>query len=159
LLYRYLAIAIGGALGAMARFWLGTFIGERFPSRFPYGTLVINVTGSFIIGFFLTLVSERVNIHPNWRFAFAVGFVGAYTTFSTFEYETFKLVEDGEILSSLMNVFISLVVGFIAVWGGIVLARKVTLPMLHSARMATVKANNRQQSDSVEVKKVTDDNR
>ena len=121
---RYLAVAIGGALGAMARYWLALIIGERFPSRFPYGTVVINITGSFIIGFFLTLVYERITIHPNWRLAFAVGFVGAYTTFSTFEYETFKLIEGGHILPGLANVVISLVLGFFAVWGGIVLAAK-----------------------------------
>src|SRR5437660_5743255 len=93
ILDKYLVVALGGALGAVARFWLGELIGAKFPTRFPFGTLVINVSGSFIIGFFLTLVTDRLNIHPNWRLGVAVGFVGAYTTFSTFEYETFRLLE------------------------------------------------------------------
>lgn len=120
---KYLAVALGGALGAMARFWLGGLISERFPSRFPLGTLIINVTGSFIVGFFLTLVTERINLHPHWRLAVAVGFVGAYTTFSTFEYENFKLLEIGNRLGSLLYVIFSLVLGFVAVWAGILLAR------------------------------------
>jgi fluoride exporter len=127
---KYLAVAIGGALGAIARFWLAGVVSERFPTRFPLGTLVINVTGSFIIGFFLTLVTERVNIHPHWRLAVAVGFVGAYTTFSTFEYETFKLLETGGRLSGLMNVIVSLILGFVAVWAGIALAREISAPAI-----------------------------
>lgn len=122
---KYLVVAVGGALGAMARYWLGSVIGQALPSRFPYGTVVINITGCFIIGFFLTLASEKINISPNWRLAVAVGFVGAYTTFSTFEYETFKLVETGSGLSALMNVIVSLVLGFAAVWGGVAMARRV----------------------------------
>jgi CrcB protein len=134
---RYLAVALGGALGAMARYWIGTIVGERFPTRFPLGTLIINVTGSFIIGFFLTLVSERINIHPNWRLAVAVGFVGAYTTFSTFEYETFKLLETGSGISGFMNVIISLMFGFLGVWGGIALAREVHAPDIARRTMSS----------------------
>ncbi|HXG91696.1 MAG TPA: fluoride efflux transporter CrcB [Blastocatellia bacterium] len=125
---KYIAVALGGALGAMARFWIGTLVSERFPTRFPLGTLIINVTGSFIIGFFLTLVTERLNIHPNWRLAVAVGFVGAYTTFSTFEYETFRLLETGSGISGFTNVIVSLMLGFLAVWGGVVLAREISAP-------------------------------
>jgi CrcB protein len=112
----------------MSRYWIATVVGERFPTRFPLGTLIINVTGSFIIGFFLTLVSERINIHPNWRLAISVGFVGAYTTFSTFEYETFKLLETGSGISGFMNVIMSLMLGFLAVWGGIAMARQIHAP-------------------------------
>ncbi|HVG21642.1 MAG TPA: fluoride efflux transporter CrcB [Blastocatellia bacterium] len=120
---RYIAVALGGALGAMARYWVSIVVEERFATRFPLATLIINVTGSFILGFFLTLVTERASIHPNWRLAVAVGFVGAYTTFSTFEYETFKLLETGSGVGGLMNVIVSLALGFLAVWGGIVAAR------------------------------------
>ncbi|HZS44569.1 MAG TPA: fluoride efflux transporter CrcB [Blastocatellia bacterium] len=126
----YLAVALGGALGAMSRHWINTFVGTRYPTRFPYSTLIINVTGSFIIGLFLTLVNEKISIHPNWRLGFAVGFVGAYTTFSTFEYETFNLIEKGASFSALANVVISLTLGFVAVWGGIVLARKAGPPLI-----------------------------
>ena len=120
---RYLAVAIGGALGAMARYWIGNLVAERFPTRFPLGTLIINVSGSFIVGFFLAIVSERVNLHPNWKLAVAVGFVGAYTTFSTFEYETFRLLENGIVTGGMLNVIASLILGFLAVWGGIVAGR------------------------------------
>ena len=137
---RYLAVAIGGALGAMARYWIGSLVGERFPTRFPLGTFLINVSGSFIIGLFLTLVSDRMSIHPNWRLAIAVGFVGAYTTFSTFEYETFKLLESGNSTSAFMNVIVSLTLGFLAVWGGIEIGRAIgSSPVArHAARPAAL---------------------
>ena len=122
---RYFAVAIGGALGAMARYWIGNLVAERFPTRFPLGTLTINVSGSFIVGFFLAIVSERANIHPNWKLAVAVGFVGAYTTFSTFEYETFRLLENGIVTGGMLNVLASLILGFLAVWGGIVAGREL----------------------------------
>jgi CrcB protein len=127
-LSKYLIVGLGGAIGAIARFWLSALIGERLPARFPLGTLAINVSGSFIVGFFMTLVTERVNIHPNWRLGVAVGFVGAYTTFSTFEYETFRLLETGSGLGALANVLVSLILGFLAVWGGIALARELGTP-------------------------------
>jgi CrcB protein len=129
-LTRYLVVALGGALGAIARYWFSALIGERVPTRFPLGTLIINVSGSFIIGFFLTLVTERINIHPSWRLGVAVGFVGAYTTFSTFEYETFRLLETGSGISGFMNVIVSLMLGFLAVWGGIALAREINAPAI-----------------------------
>ena len=140
---KYLAVAIGGAFGAVARYWLSVLITERFPSRFPYGTVVINITGSFIIGLLMVLVADRVNIHANWRLAFAVGFVGAYTTFSTFEYETFKLIEGGQMFVGLMNVFVSLILGFLAVWGVIVLAKKVIAPALNLNEPAIMSVHNR----------------
>jgi CrcB protein len=124
-LTKYLAVAAGGALGAMLRYYLGGTVLARAGSPFPTATFVINVTGSFIVGFFLTLATERLNISPYWRLAVAVGFVGAYTTFSTFEYETARLVEDGYFLRALLNIILSVVLGFAAVWAGIVTARKV----------------------------------
>jgi len=137
---RYLAIALGGAFGAMARYGLAVFILERFPSRFPYGTMVINVSGSFIIGFFMTFLSQRIHIHPNWTLAIVVGFVGAYTTFSTFEYEIFKLVDDGKLSIGFGYLLLSLVLGFVAVWGGIKLARQFGPPA--DTRMAPTAAGS-----------------
>lgn len=123
-LTKYLAVAAGGALGAMLRYFLGsTMLGRAF-APFPTATFVINVTGSFIIGLFLTLATERVHLSPHLRLAVAVGFVGAYTTFSTFEYETAKLIEDGDVTRALLNVLLSFVVGLLAVWLGIFAARK-----------------------------------
>ena len=121
----YLAVAAGGALGACLRYFIGGTVFARVRTPFPLATFVINITGSFIIGFFLTLATERMSMSPHLRLAIAVGFVGAYTTFSTFEYETMRLIEEGHLMHALLNVVLSVAVGFVSVWGGIALARKV----------------------------------
>jgi len=123
---RYLAVAFGGALGACLRYFIGTTFLARTGLPFPTSTFVINVTGSFIIGFFLTVATERLQVDPFLRLVVAVGFVGAYTTFSTFEFETAGLIENREILYAFLYVALSLLVGFVAVWGGIVAARALT---------------------------------
>jgi CrcB protein len=127
-LSKLIVVALGGAIGAVARYRLGGLINSRLPMQFPLGTFVINITGSFIIGFFLALVSQRITVHPNWRLLIAVGFVGAYTTFSTFEFETLKLIEDGSVVSAALNVMLSVVLGFIAVWLGVTAARRFYIP-------------------------------
>lgn len=124
-LTKYMAVAAGGAVGAMLRYYITLTGLSRTAQPFPTATFVINITGSFIIGFFLTLVTERIPINPHLRLAVAVGFVGAYTTFSTFEYETARLVEEKDFLYGFLYVVLSFAVGFGAVWGGIVAARKV----------------------------------
>ena len=124
-LSKYLAVAAGGALGSCLRYFIGSSTLGRTFAPFPTATFVINITGSFIIGFFLTLAAERVSISPHLRLAVAVGFVGAYTTFSTFEYETARLIEEKHLLYALLNVSLSVVIGFVSVWGGIVAARKL----------------------------------
>ena len=124
-LTKYLAVAGGGAVGAVLRYYLGGSALSRVAAPFPVATFFINVTGSFVIGFFLTLAGERLYVNPHVRLAVAVGFVGAYTTFSTFEYETARLVEDRDLLRALLNVVLSFVVGFAAVWLGIIAARKL----------------------------------
>lgn len=116
-----LLVGIGGFLGANARYLLGGWISARFGSFFPYGTFVINVTGSFILGFFMAFAQDRAWVNPNWRLAFAVGFVGAYTTFSTFEYESMLLLRDGEFLLAAANVIGSVITGSLAVISGIAL--------------------------------------
>ena len=122
---RYLAVAIGGMAGAMLRYYIGLSALSRTAAPFPTATFFINVTGSFIIGFFLTLATERIPFNPHLRLAVAVGFVGAYTTFSAFEYETARLVEERDFLYAFLNVVLSFVIGFAAVWGGILAARRV----------------------------------
>jgi CrcB protein len=124
-LTKYLAVAGGGAVGAVLRYYITLSGLSRTVQPFPTATFVINITGSFIIGFFLTLVTERIPINPHVRLAVAVGFVGAYTTFSTFEYETARLVEGRDFLYAFLYVVLSFAVGFGAVWGGIVAARKI----------------------------------
>jgi len=116
----YALIALGGALGALARFFVGTWVQARLPhSTFPWGTFVINATGSFILGLVATLLSERFLHHPNWRPFVTIGFVGAYTTFSTFEYETAQLGSSWQAMGNLLG---SVVVGYACVWLGIRLA-------------------------------------
>ena len=134
-------VAFGGAAGAVARYWLGGLINSRWPMQFPMGTFVINVTGSFIIGFVLTMVGERITVNPNWRLLIAVGFVGAYTTFSTFEYETLKLIEEGNLLSAALNIILSCAVGFVAVWVGITLARRFYIPQEIAASLQNLIAD------------------
>ncbi len=124
-LTKYLAVAAGGALGAMLRYYLGGSLLARTAAPFPTATFVINVTGSFILGFFLTIVTERMNVSPHLRLAIAVGFVGAYTTFSTFEYETAKLIEEKFLLQAFLNVVLSFTIGFAAVWLGMFAARRL----------------------------------
>lgn len=118
-------VGIGGALGSILRFWLGNLIGGRFGSRFPYGTFVINVTGSFLIGMILTIMAEKTNWSPSWRYLVPIGFIGGYTTFSTFEYETFRLFQDGQLMSAFLNVTMSVVIGFAGVWIGAVAGRSI----------------------------------
>ena len=119
----YLLVGLGGFLGANARYLVANWIGMRYGTSFPYGTLVINVSGSFVIGLFLVLVTERFLVHPNWRLFFSVGFLGAYTTFSTFSFESLALIENGFWLLSLLNIVGSVVMGLIATLSGVIIAR------------------------------------
>jgi CrcB protein len=119
-------VGIGGFLGAIARFALGGFIADRMGSRFPYGTFVINISGSFVIGFILTLLAHHTTASPNWRYLIPVGFIGAYTTFSTFEYETLRSMQDGQMLIAMAYVSSSVIVGFAAVWLGVVAGRALS---------------------------------
>ena len=131
-LARYAAVAAGGALGAMLRYYLNGSILARACAPFPTATFVINVSGSFLLGLFLTLATERVEIAPHLRIAFAAGFVGAYTTFSTFMYETAQLTEAGDYARALANVALSCVVGFGCVVAGTAAARKLfPAPAIH----------------------------
>jgi fluoride exporter len=123
---KFLMVAIGGALGSVLRFWVGTYISGRMGTRFPYGTLVINITASFLIGFVLTILAERTDWSPNWRYLIPIGFIGGYSTFSTFEYETYRVLESGEFLLTGLNVGLSVVLGFVAVWLGVIAARAIS---------------------------------
>lgn len=100
-------------------------MGSRFGARFPYGTFVVNMTGSFLIGMVLTILAEKTTWNPNWRYLIPIGFIGGYTTFSAFEYETFRLFQDGQLFTAALNVILSVVVGFAGVWIGSVAARAI----------------------------------
>jgi CrcB protein len=121
-LLKYWMIGIGGFAGAIARYALGIYIGSRYGVRFPYGTFVINMSGSFLLGLIMVLLA-RTTANANWRYLVPIGFIGAYTTFSTFEYETLRAIQDGQLMTGLLNVVLSVLVGFVAVWAGVALGR------------------------------------
>jgi CrcB protein len=114
-----LLVALGGGIGSVARYLVSGWFASRFGPAFPYGTLVINVTGSFIIGLFLAFAQERVSLSPYWRLFFAVGVVGGYTTFSTFEYEFVRLLQEGDMLLGASYMVGSVVLGAIGAIAGI----------------------------------------
>ena len=122
---KYLMVALGGAVGAIARFWVGAYVGQRMGTRFPYGTFVINCSGSFVVGLVVTLLAERTHWSANLRYLIPIGFVGAYTTFSTFEFETLRALQDGQVFVAGLNVVLSVVIGFVSVWLGVVAGRAV----------------------------------
>ncbi len=119
---KYLYIAVGGALGALARYWVGVTVTGRMGTRFPYGTFVINMTACAIIGFSLTFLSRRTGLGPAWRYLIPVGFVGAYSTFSTYEWEMLAELRSGAFSLAAAYAFSSMVLGLVAVWCGILLA-------------------------------------
>ena len=119
---KYLLIAVGGALGSVARYWVGSTISSRVGIRFPYGTLIVNLTACLIIGFTLTYLGKRADLDPAWRFLIPVGFIGAYSTFSTYEWETLSTLRSGAFFLAGLYAIGSLVLGLIAVWGGAALA-------------------------------------
>lgn len=122
---KYLMIGAGGFLGAIARFAVGAYVGNKLGTRFPYGTFVVNVSGSFLIGLVLTLLAERTHWSTNWLYLVPIGFIGAYTTFSTFEYETVRIIQDGQIATALLNVSLSVIIGFAAVVAGMAVGRAI----------------------------------
>ncbi len=119
----YFIIGAGGFIGAIARYVIGVWIGQRWGRTFPLGTFAINVSGSFLIGLLMALFTERYMVNPQWRLFLVVGFLGAYTTFSTFEYETGSLLRDGETMIALLNIVCSVAAGFAALKLGDVLAK------------------------------------
>lgn len=123
---KFLWVGLGGFAGSIARYALGVWIYDRMGTRFPYGTFVINITGCFLIGVILTVLDSRVGVPPAWRLAIPIGFIGAYTTFSTFEYETFRSVQGGQASIGLLNIALSVIVGYFAVWLGVMAARTLS---------------------------------
>lgn len=122
---RILSIAAGGALGAVARYLINISPLARLFDKFPFPTFFINITGSFLIGFLLILLTDKLEVNENLRMAIIVGFLGAFTTFSTFEMEIYGLIEERHFVMALLYLALSVVVGFIGVVGGVALGRRI----------------------------------
>ncbi len=120
-----LAIAGGGAVGALLRFWVSTWVYGRLGREFPWGTLAVNVAGSLLMGVLYILLIERLSVSPAWRAALLVGLLGAFTTFSTFSIETLNLIEDGALLKALMNISLSVTLCLVGAWMGVLLGRTI----------------------------------
>jgi CrcB protein len=125
-LQKYIYIALGGALGSIARYWVGSSIASRMGTRFYYGTFVINITACIVIGFVLTFVGKRADLNPAWRYLISIGFVGAYSTFSTYEWETFSSIRTGAFFIASLYAVASLFLGLAAVWCGVRLAEVIS---------------------------------
>ena len=122
---RALWVGVAGFLGAVSRYWLDGWVSRLTGGGFPWGTFVVNITGCFLIGVLTTVLTERLLPHPNVRAAVTIGFIGAYTTFSTFAYESLRQIQDGAIGMAVANVAASVVVGIAAAWAGVVVGRAV----------------------------------
>ena len=125
LLNRFLLISIGAVLGANARYLVGLWAAQRFGMAFPYGTALVNVSGSLVLGFLVAWGSTRSGLSPELRLLVAVGFLGAYTTFSSFAVETVLQEESANFASALLNICVNNGLGILAAWVGIELAKRV----------------------------------
>lgn len=123
---KYLVVGAGGFAGAIARFVVSGFVNRWLGVNFPCGTLAVNVTGSFILAFFLTFFLERSLVGPQLRLFWAVGFLGAFTTFSTFAYETDSLLKEGSFNLAMLNVFVNVMAALLAVHLGVYMQRVLT---------------------------------
>jgi CrcB protein len=125
-LQKYLFIAIGGALGSLARFLVGTSVSNRLGTRFPFGTLTINISACLIIGLSLEILNRHSNVNPAFRYLIPIGFIGAYSTFSTVEWEIFSNLNSGAFWIAILYVTTSLVFGLIAVALGAALGKALS---------------------------------
>lgn len=122
---KILSIAIGGSLGAIARYLINISPLAAVFGKFPLPTFVINIVGSFLIGFLMIVFADKIEVNENIRMAVIVGFLGAFTTFSTFEMEVYGLVRERELLTGFLYLFLSVLVGFVGVVAGVALGRRV----------------------------------
>lgn len=120
-----LTIAAGGAVGAVMRYWVSTGVYLLLGRGFPYGTLAVNVLGSMVMGFLYILFLERMSVSPEWRAAMLVGFLGAFTTFSTFSIETLNLIEQADYMKAGVNMIVSVMACLLACWVGVIIGRQL----------------------------------
>jgi fluoride exporter len=121
----YALIAVFGAAGAVSRYALDGWISDLTHGQFPWGTFVINVLGAFALGLLVALTTERLLPHPHWRVAIGIGFLGSFTTFSTYAYESVKLAEDGAAGLALLNSVGMVALGMVAAFCGLAVGRTV----------------------------------
>ena len=119
----YLAIALGGSLGAVSRYWVSTKTYLWLGTELPYGTLMVNISGSFIMGFLAILLSEKIQLPEEVKFALLIGFLGSYTTFSTFALDGLQALNNGAILKAVIYVLLSVFGSLLGVWMGYISAR------------------------------------
>lgn len=120
-----LAIAAGGSVGAVMRFLVSTGVYSWLGRGFPYGTLVVNVVGSLLMGLLYELFLQRLSVSPEVRAVLLVGFLGAFTTFSTFSIETINLIEQGYLMKAIVNILASVILCVLAAWAGLQIARQL----------------------------------
>jgi fluoride exporter len=134
---KIILVAVGGASGALVRYWAGIALHSALGPRLPWGTFVVNITGSFLVGFVMTILGTQISVSPNWRILIVTGFLGAYTTFSALEYETLALIENQRGPTALLYVILSLIVGLAAVWLGCVAAQHTPISPDLTSRIQT----------------------
>lgn len=118
-----LTVALGGAMGAVSRFLVGNVVGKALGSAWPYGTFIINIVGCFCMGILMTVIAERQLLHAAWRLFLCVGFLGGFTTFSSFGYEALSLMNQGKLLEALGYVGGSVLLGLVAAAIGVCIGR------------------------------------
>ncbi len=124
-MFQIASIAIGGAIGALLRFWVSNGIYLLLGRGFPYGTLAVNVIGSFAMGLLYVLMLERMEISAEWRAVLMVGLLGAFTTFSTFSIDTMNLIEAGDLTKAGLNMIVSVGLCVLVCWSGMALGRQI----------------------------------
>lgn len=121
----YLLIGVFGAAGAMSRYAVDGWVSDATHGQFPWGTMAINIAGAFLLGILVALTTERFLPHPDWRNALGIGFLGSFTTFSTYAYETVKLTEDGAIGLAFANALGMVALGLVAAFAGLAIGRSL----------------------------------
>lgn len=120
---KILIIALGGSLGAILRYLIGLYSAKLLGTTFPYGTLIVNVVGSFVLSFFMVLFLEKLSMDPLWRLFVAVGFCGSFTTLSSITYETISIFIEGDYLRAILNISLNFILPFFSAIAGIILAK------------------------------------
>jgi CrcB protein len=122
---KYVVVMLGGGIGAVTRFIVGSFVSRLYNGSFPAGTFLINITGSFLIGVLMTLFLNRLVLHSNWRLFLVTGILGGYTTFSSFEWEALITLRNGADAVSFLYMGSSVAAGLAAVWAGFIVANRL----------------------------------